>query len=522
MIPAKQKSENRSGKISMYRCNSQWHRTFSQLICSMQLLCMPMVLVSCAVGPDYERADVAVPTAFEHTAPTAANADGHWKTATPQLPDGAWWTLFGDATLNDLVQQLNAQNQDIRVAEARYRQAKALAAGAHSSFFPSLTAGAAVTRGTARTTGFASDGVAEGNSAKVIATTREASLDASWEVDIWGRIRRNVEAGDAQQQAAAADVASARLSAQAELVVNYYQLRVADAQKQLFDRTVQAYEKLLEIAQNRYAVGVVGRADIVLARTQLNSAKTEAINAELARVKLENALAVLLGQLPEQFALQTTTAPVLPLADIRLPQVPLDVPSQLLERRPDIASAEQQVIAANARIGVAQSAFFPTLALGASGGYQGTSSDWLTLPNRFWALGPTLAAPLFDGGKRRAAKQQAEAAHDETVAHYRQTVLSGFQEVEDNLAALNLLAQAAASQDIAVQSARDSERIANNQYKVGKVALLDVITLQTIANNNERAALQLLAQRYAVCIGLIKSLGGGWDVSQLAKADEAE
>jgi NodT family efflux transporter outer membrane factor (OMF) lipoprotein len=483
----------------------------------VHLLGWLMLLASCAAGPDYQRPDITTPTVFGQQASAATSAaESDWKYAAPQLPDPVWWTLFGDPVLDELVQQLNAQNQDIRIAEARYRQARALASGARAGLYPSLTANAALTRGAARAAETAGN-----TDSEAIANSRRVALDASWEVDIWGRVRRDVEAGVAAQQAARADVASARLSAQAELVLNYYQLRIADTQKQLLDRTVLAYEKLLQMAQNRYAVGVAGRADIVLSQTQLNSAKAEAIAAELARIKLQNAIAVLLGKPPEQFTLAAAISPAAPLADIRLPLIPLSVPSQLLERRPDIAAAEQRVREANARIGVAQTARFPTLSLAASGGYHSNSGgDWLTAPHRFWALGPALVAPLFDGGLRKAQQQQALALHEETVLQYQQTVLNSFQEVEDNLIALQLLQQAATAQDSAVQSARDSERIANNQYKVGKVALLDVITLQAIANRNEEAALQLLGQRYAVCIGLIKSLGGGWDASQLAKVDQ--
>jgi NodT family efflux transporter outer membrane factor (OMF) lipoprotein len=463
-------------------------------------------LGACAVGPDYRRPDVAAPVAFKELPPPAAG----WKYAQPRADAERtdWWKLFADAELDALMTQLDAANPDIRIAEARYRQARALAQSARAGFWPTLGASVTVTRGSG---GFSSSTIAGGGSS--IGTERNAALDASWEADVWGRVRRDVESGEAGAAASAADLASARLSAQAELAMSHFQLRVLDARQQLFDRTVAAYVRSLQMVRNRYAVGIVSRADIVQAETQLRSAQTQALDNRLQRAQLEHAMATLLGKAPAEL----TLAPM-PLVDdvvqqaaLSLPSIPLLLPSELLERRPDIAAAEQLVIAANAQIGIAQAAYFPVLSLAAGGGYRSASaSDWLTAPNRYWSLGPALVGTLFDGGRRSAEKARAVAAYDETVANYRASVLSAFQEVEDNLSALQLLEQQAQTQHAAVEAARISVVILENQYKAGKAAYLDVISVRAIALVNERAALQILGQRYTACVQLIRALGGVW------------
>jgi NodT family efflux transporter outer membrane factor (OMF) lipoprotein len=479
--------------------------------CSVWLLmlCCMTLLAACATAPDYRRPELDLPAGFAHA---VADAEGRpWEPARPQMADGAWWRMFADAALNELMQQLDAQNPDIRMAEARLRRARALAQGARAAFFPSLGATLSATRGTT------SRGRDDGLSHDSVSTVRRVALEAGWEADIWGRLRRTAEAENSTARAAAAELAGARLSAQAELALSYFQLRNVHSQQQLLERKVAAYEKLLQMARNRYAAGVAGRADVEQARTQLHVARAEVASAELARIRLSNAIAIQLGVPPEQFALPSAATIEAPLATTQLPQVPPGIPAQLLQRRPDIASAEFLMIAANARIGVAKAAYYPALTLTASGGYQG-GSDWLASAGRFWGLGPAMAAPLFDGGQRRARALQAQAEYDEAVGLYARTVLGALREVEDNLAALQLLEHAANAFDAAVQSAHSSQRIASNQYKVGKVSLLDVLTLQAIAFDSERSALQLLAQRYAVCIGLIRSLGGGWDVKLAADA----
>ena len=462
---------------------------------------------ACAVGPDYQRPEVSSPAQFKESA--------DWKQAQPQaeITRGEWWSLYNDAKLNELMQQLNTANQNIRAAEARYRQARALVQSARADFLPTLSANASVTRGSSNISSSNSN-ASINSSAGTINKQRDASLDASWELDVWGRVRRSVESSEASATASAADLASALLSAQAELAIDYFQLRILDARQELFDRTSAAYERSLTMAKNRYTVGVVSRADVVQAETQLRSAQTDALDNRLQRAQLEHAIAILLGKAPADFALEAMPLAnsLSTLAEQPLPDIPPTVPSTLLERRPDIAAAEQRVIAANAEIGVAQAAYFPKISLGASGGYRSSSaSDWFTAPNRYWSLGPSLVATLFDGGKRSAEKSRSVAVYDETVATYRQTVLGGFQEVEDNLIALQLFEQEAQSQDAAVKAARESVDIVTNQYKVGKVAYLNVINVQTIAFSNERTALQVLGQRYSASVKLIKALGGGWD-----------
>lgn len=463
------------------------------------LLLAVAALSACAAGPDYQRPELNPPAAFKEV-------EG-WKAAQPQANTerGEWWTLYGDSTLDSLMPQLNAANQDIRAAEARYRQARALVQSARAALVPSVSANASLTR--------SGSNVPTTKTPSGIATTRDATLDANWELDVWGRVRRGVESNTASAAASESDLASARLSAQAELVNNYFQLRVLDARQQLLDNTTDAYARSLQMTNNRYTAGIVSRADVVQAETQRRSAQTQALDNRRQRAQMEHAIAILLGKSPAEFALEKS-----PLANINgtlaeqpLPDIPTTLPSQLLERRPDIAAAEQRVIAANANVGVAQSAYFPTVALAASGGYLSSSaSNWLTAPNQFWSLGPSLAATLFDGGARTAEKARSVAAYEETVANYRQTVLAAFQEVEDNLVALDLLQQQAQSQDAAVKAARQSVAILNNQYTVGKVAYLDVINVQTIAFSNEASALQILGQRYAASVQLIKALGGVW------------
>jgi NodT family efflux transporter outer membrane factor (OMF) lipoprotein len=451
-------------------------------------LTMALALGACSIGPDYARPSVETSTGFKE-------AQG-WKVAQPKdhLPRGKWWTLFGDQGLNDLEDQVEVSSQTLRIAEAQFRQARALAQAARAGFFPAVTAAVSTSRG--------------GNAANNGTSSRShaLSLDASWEADIWGRIGRTVESGEAGLQAGAADLEAARLSIQATLAQNYFLLRAADEQKTLLERTVADYEKSLQIVRNQYAAGTATRADIAQAETQLKSAQAQAIDIRIQRAQLEHAIALLAGKPPALFALPPGTLNPI------LPDIPVGMASDLLERRPDIAAAERRAAAANAQIGVARAAFFPALTLSAATGFQSASlANWLTAPNRFWSLGPTLAATLFDGGLRRAHSEQAVAAYDQSVAAYRQTVLGGFQEAEDNLVALRLLADEARVQDEAVQAARESVRLTTNQYRAGTVGYLNVVNVQVIAYNNERTALIILGRRLTAAVLLIKALGGGWN-----------
>ena len=465
----------------------------------MRILCLALAasLTACAVGPDYQR-----PSLPEGVAAPAFKEGADWKTASPGSIDASqpWWTAFGDHRLDDLVDEADRANQDIRVAEAQYREAQALVQNARSALFPTLGASASVSRARSQTP----------SGSTTLGDSHSWSLQAGWEPDLWGRARRAVEGAGDSAQASEADLAAARLAIQAEVVGDYILLRVADSQQQLYARTVEAYQKSLQITQSQYRVGVATRADVELANTTLQSTQAQAIDIEIARRQAEHAIAVLLGRTPAGFSI-----PAESLA-LKLPQVPAVVPSELLERRPDIASAERRVASANAGIGVAQAAYYPTLALTAAGGYAGPGlGNWLATPDRIWALGAALAGSIFDGGLRDSQVQQARAAFDASAAKYRQTVLAGFQEVEDNLAALGLLAQEVGVQDGAVRSARNAERVTLTQFRAGTTPYLSVITAQALALTNERTALQLQGRQYAASVALIKAVGGGWSASQL-------
>lgn len=463
---------------------------------SLLSLLLATVLAGCAAGPDYVLPTVATPAAFKE-------APGNWKQAEPQdlAPRGNWWEAFGNPELNGLEAQVNISNQTLKQAEAQYRQAQALAQAARAGFFPTIGTDAAASR--SRSRGTAGSNGAVGNSDSL-------SLTASWEPDIWGRVRRSVEANTASAQASEADLAAARLSTQATLAQDYFALRVTDVQKDLLDKSVAAYQKSLDIAQNRYNAGVATRGDVAQAQTQLKSTQAQAVDLGVQRSQLEHAIAVLTGKAPADFSLPTAAFKA------KQPVIPGVLPSQLLERRPDIAAAERHAAAANAQIGVARAAWFPNLSLGGSAGYAGASfAHLITTPNLIWSVGPTLAETLFDGGLRSAQNSQAEAAYDAAVAGYRQTVLAAFQDVEDNLAALRVLVQEVELQNQAVAAAQESERLALNQYKAGTADYLTVVSTQTAALSNQRSALQLIGRQYTASVQLIKALGGGWSTTEL-------
>jgi NodT family efflux transporter outer membrane factor (OMF) lipoprotein len=451
------------------------------------------ILAACTVGPEYRRPEVSTPQSYRW-----AGAD--WKRAQPgdSLPRGNWWEMFGDSQLNALAQRVEVSNQSMRAAEARFRQAQALARQARADLFPVVTGGAAAGRSRS-----------PGNPART-ANSNELALDAAWEPDVWGRVRRSIEASEAAWQGNAADLESVRLSALSALVQNYIALRTVDTQAQLLRDTVAAYQRSLDLTRNRFAVGVAGKADVVLAEVQLKSGQADLVEIGVQRAQLEHAIALLVGEPASTFSL-----PPAPLKAV-MPKVPVGVPSELLERRPDIAAAERRVAAANARIGVAESAFYPSLTLSASGGVRNSRfADLLSAPSRFWSIGAALAQVLFDGGARQAVTNQARAVHDEEAALYRQAVLTSFQEVEDNLAALRILEEEAALQDAVVRGARQSVEFALNQYKAGTVNFLSVIVLQTAALNHERTAVNLLGRRLTAGVLLVKALGGGWDAAAL-------
>ena len=472
----------------------------------MRFFCMNMrwsaaaaalaLLTACTVGPKYVRPAVDAPAAYKEA--------GNWKVAQPRddVKRDKWWEVFNDTQLNSLVAQIDVSNQNVRVAEANFRQARALVQQARSSLFPSVTGSAAVTRSRASGTS---------TRAGTISNNYNLALDANYEVDIWGRVRNTVSANVAGAQASAADLETVRLLAQAELAFDYFQLRVLDQQRQLLDDTVAAFQKSLELTRNRYAAGVAGKVDLVQAETLLKSTQAQALDTGVQRAQLEHAIAILVGKAPANFSIARETL------NIAVPAVPLNLPSELLERRPDIAAAERRVAAANARVGVAKSAFFPALTLSGSAGYDGSRlADWLTWPSRFWAIGPAIAQSIFDAGLRRALTDQAIAVYDANVAAYRQTVLAGFQEVEDNLAALRILEGEEKVQEEATVAARQSVELTINQYKAGTVSYLNVVAVQSIWLNNERTLVGIRGRRLTAAVTLVKALGGGWNAAELA------
>jgi NodT family efflux transporter outer membrane factor (OMF) lipoprotein len=460
-----------------------------------------VLLTGCAVGPEYERPEVATQT--DYTVSSGELAPG-WKLAEPIDPDRMqpWWQRFGDPRLDALVARLDVDNQTVAQAEARFRQAQAALRSSRAALYPTVGAEASYRRQQYGR----SEGIDRGTGAK----SYEATLALGWELDLWGRLRRQREASGALLEASAADLAGARLSARSTLVQSYLQLRVLDQQQRLYARTLEAYARSLELTENQYRAGLVARSDVVQAQSQLARTRAAAVDLEWQRAQLENAIAVLTGQPPEALAIEAETwqPPAL--------EIPLSLPSQLLEQRPDIAAAERQVAAANAGIGVAQAAWFPTLSLSAVGGYQGGSyGDWFEVPNRFWSVGPSLALTLFDGGARRALKDEAIARYDETVAAYRQTVLNAFREVENALSRVAVLSREIEIQQRAVVLAEEAERLIVNQYRAGTVSFLDVATVQAESLAAQRTLLTLQGDRLLAGVQLMTALGGDWQRDQL-------
>lgn len=456
-----------------------------------------VLLSACAVGPDYQRPELAVPQQF--------NAVDGWTQANPSdaLERGAWWELYADPQLNALVAKLNSNNQSVAQAEAQFRQAQALVRNARAAFLPSADLSVGKTR-SSQGTGSSNSSLTSSSSG--IRDTLNAQVGVSWEADVWGKLRRGLEANEASAEASYADLAAMRLSQQSELVQNYLQLRVIDQQKRLLEATVEAYERSLKMSENQYRAGISGKDAVAQAQTQLRNTQASLIDLIWQRAQFENAIAVLTGQPPTGFKLAE-------INDIpKLPAIPVSVPSQLLERRPDIASAERSIIAANANIGVAKAAYYPDFSLSLSGGYSSSQyQDWISAPNRFWSVGPKISLPLFDGGQRSAEVDRNEAVYDQTVAKYRQTVLDGFREVENYRIQLKVLGDETVVQEQALESARESLRLTTNQYKAGLIAYLDVVNVQTTALSTERSVLNLLQSRLIASVQLIAALGGGWD-----------
>lgn len=460
-----------------------------------------LLLSACTVGPDYRRPAIGLPAAFKESQ--------SWQPAAPQdhLSRGNWWDAFGDPQLNRLEHQVLPGNQSIAQAEAQFRQSQALVQSAAAAYFPVATASTSANRFRA----------ASGQNIAVsgVRNLFNAALSAAWEPDLWGRVRRQVEASEAAAQASAATLQNLRLSIQATLAQNYFQLRTLDAQLRLLNDTIVSYERALTITQNRYAAGVSAKTDVVQAQLQLESTRAQAVDLGVQRTQMEHAIAVLIGKTPAELTILAGEL-------YNPPTIPVTVPSALLQRRPDIAAAERQAAAANAQIGVAKAAYFPTLNLSAQNGAQSSTFEKLFMAGaRYWALGPAaFALPLFDGGARGAQLQQAIDAYDASVAGYRQIVLAGFQEVEDNMAALRILKQETAMQKAAVDAAKKSLELVTNQYKAGLVSYLDVVTIQTRALDSQTAAVQLQGRQLITSVLLVKALGGGWDAGLLPARNE--
>ena len=471
-----------------------------------------VAVAACAVGPNYHRPSVSIPQRFKE-------AEG-WKPAEPrQAASGTdWWSVYGDATLDELEKQIDVSNQTLKASEAAWREAVALVSQARAGLLPTVGVTASGTRsgGAGSRNGAANTGTGAvvPSATSHASNTFELAGNASWDIDLWGKIRRTIESNLASERASEADLAGARLSVQATLASDYIQLRVADEQQQLLDQTVEAFRRSLDITQNQYRVGVVAKADVITAQTQLQGAESQQVAIGVTRAALEHAIAVLLGKPPADFTLARAAFGTI------VPVTPAGVPSTLLERRPDIAAAERRMAAANAQIGVAIAAYFPDLTLSGSYGYASSAvSGLIKAPNNFWSFGGTAADTLLDFGARSAQVRQARAAFDAAVATYRQTVLTAFQQVEDELATLRILEQQVQLQEETVKSANLAVQLSLNQYKAGTVAYTSVITAQAIALTDAQTLLTIRQNRLAASVALIQALGGGWNAASLGKPD---
>lgn len=458
-----------------------------------------LLLNGCTVGPKYVRPAADVPTDYKENV--------NFKTAQPSdaITKGNWWEVYADPQLNSLEEQIAISNQTLKAAQARFLQARAAVRVSRSNFYPTATGSLAISR------------VGQSANKALFSSTESQTyndfllpVDVSYEPDIWGRVRRSVEASRSEAQATAADLANVNLSLQAELALDYFSLRGLDAQKQLLDSTVVSYQKALDLTQTRYNGGLASAVDVAQAKTQLETTRAQSIDVEVQRSQFEHAIAVLVGQPPAKF-----TVPLTPLA-APPPAVPPGLPSDLLERRPDIAAAERRVQEANANIGVARAAYFPNITLSGGGGFESSAIGTLLQgPSGFWSLAGQAAEVLFDGGLRRGVSEQARASYDQSVDNYRQTVLSSFQEVEDNLAALRILEQEAQTQEVAVAAAEHSLSLSETRYKGGVTNYLEVTTAQTAALSDEVTAVNILSRRLSASVLLVKAIGGGWRVSQI-------
>lgn len=459
-----------------------------------------LVILGCTVGPKYSHPTAPVPPAYKET--------GAWKQAQPseQALGGDWWTIFNDPQLNALEQQVNVSNQNLKAADAQFRQARAQLRYYRADYYPTITGGASATRAHTSENRQPHSTTLSGRTF----TDLMLPVTLSYQADVWGRVRKTVEASREQAQASAADLAAVNLAMHADLALDYFQARSLDAEEQLLNSTVADYQRALQLTQNRYQGGLASGLDVQQAQAQLDATRAQAIDVGVLRAQYEHAVATLVGTPAPSF-----TLPPLPLS-MPPPAIPLGLPSELLERRPDIAGAERRVAAANAQVGIAASAYYPVLNLAASAGFEsGSITTLISGPSLFWSAGPAAAATLFDVGRRRALSEEARAAYDQTVANYRETVLTSFQQVEDELNAISLLEQEAQVQGEAVAAAQKALTTATNRYKGGVTSYLEVITAQNVSLTNEVAAVNILGRRMAATVLLIQALGGGWNASSL-------
>lgn len=462
---------------------------------------------ACMVGPKYQRPAAPPAPDYKELSPDFYKEMQGWKQARPSDSQikGKWWEVYNDPALNALEEQVSISNQNVLQAEAQFRAARASVRVVRSALYPSIGAAPSITN--SRT---ASGGAAVLGNGGNVHNLFELPAEASWTADIWGSVRRSITASSAGAQASFADLENARLLYQSELAQDYFQLHGIDGDYQLLDTTVKSYEKYLELTRNRYAGGIASEGDVAQAETQLDTTRAQLIDLGVQRAEFEHAVAILTGKAPSGFSIPMETLKTPP------PPVPVGVPSNLLERRPDIAASERSVAAANEQIGIAMAAFYPNLTLSATGGFEsGSIASWFTWPSRFWSLGPQLSQTFFDAGKRRATVMEQQASYDATVASYRQTVLTAFQQVEDNLAALHVLSNEALAQDEAVKAAERSLRITTDQYKSGIASYLQVITAQSTALADEKSAVDILTRRMTASVLLVQALGGGWDASTI-------
>jgi NodT family efflux transporter outer membrane factor (OMF) lipoprotein len=473
-------------------------------------LILPLVflIAGCTVGPKYIKPTVPMTATYKEEAPSSFKESGQWQPAQPgdQISRGNWWEIFGDPELNKLEEQVAGSNQTLKVAEARFREARAAIRFNRASQFPTISTApnASYVKSSDFSPSFPSK-VEQSSKGDFV-----LPFDLSYELDLWGRVRRTVAAAREEAQATAADYETAKLSLEAELALDYFELRSADAQKQLLDDTVKAYTDNVQLTLGRFKGGVAPKADVAQAQTQLDTTRVQDTDVTVQRAQFEHAIAILIGKPPAEFSL--SAAPL----NHQPPSTPIGLPSELLQRRPDIAAAERRVAEANQQIGIARAAYFPAVNLDGTVGFAGSQgSNWFSWPSGFWAVGPALAETLFDAGRRRATSESARANYDSAVATYRQTSLTAFQEVEDNVAALRILEHETQQQQQAVASSQESVQLFTNRYNGGVDTYLQVITAQTIELANERNDIDILRRRLEANVLLIKALGGRWDVSNL-------